>query len=126
MDPLSAQRVAIVNTSCYNEIEEAIKMAKSATLNIRTDPAIKRQAERIYQSFGITLSDAVNIFLRKSIMEGGLPFDMRTSEPSAETLAAMRETEDILSGRVQAKRYASARELFDDLDAEVEREDADA
>lgn len=101
-------------------------MAKSATLNIRTDPAIKRQAEDIYQSFGITLSDAVNIFLRKSIMEGGLPFDMRPSRPNAETVAAMRETEDILSGKTQTKRYASARELFDELDAEMEREDADA
>ena len=39
-------------------------MAKTATLNIRTDPIIKAQAEKIYQAFGITLTDAVNIFLR--------------------------------------------------------------
>lgn len=91
-------------------------MAKTATLNIRTDPEVKLRAEQLYRSFGITLTDAVNIFLRKSIMEGGLPFEMHN--PNAETLAAMRETEDILAGRVQAKRYASARELFDDLDAE--------
>ena len=91
-------------------------MAKTAILNIRTDPVVKSQAEQIYQSFGITLTDAVNIFLRKSVMEGGLPFDMR--QPNAATLAAMRETEDILSGKLQTRRYASARELFDDLDAE--------
>jgi len=91
-------------------------MAKTATLNIRTDPVVKSQAEQIYQSFGITLTDAVNIFLRKSVMEGGLPFDMR--QPNAATMAAMRETEDILSGRTQARRYASAEELFDELDAE--------
>jgi len=91
-------------------------MAKTATLNIRTDPIVKSQAEQIYRSFGITLTDAVNIFLRKSVMEGGLPFDMR--QPNAATVAAMRETEDILAGRVQARRYASAKELFDDLDAE--------
>lgn len=89
-------------------------MSKSATLNIRTDPDVKAQAEQIYQSFGITLTDAVNIFLRKSIMEGGLPFDMRS--PNAATLAAMRETEDILAGRVQTPAYHSARELFDALD----------
>ena len=91
-------------------------MSKTATLNIRTDPDVKARAEHIYRSFGITLSDAVNIFLRKSVMEGGLPFDMR--QPNATTLAAMRETEDILSGKIQTKRYASARELFDELDAE--------
>ena len=91
-------------------------MAKTATLNIRTDPAVKAQAEQVYRNFGITLTDAVNIFLHKSVMEGGLPFDMR--QPNAATLEAMRETEDILSGRVRTKRYASARELFDELDAE--------
>ena len=101
-------------------------MSKTAMLNIRTDPDVKRQAENIYQSFGITLTDAVNIFLRKSIMEGGLPFEMRAPLPNAETLAAMRETEDILSGRAQSKRYSSARALFDELDAEMDGEgDAD-
>lgn len=91
-------------------------MSKTATLNIRTDPAVKAQAEQIYKSFGITLTDAVNIFLRKSIMAGGLPFDMRN--PNAATLAAMQETEDILSGKIHAKSYSSAQALFDDLDAE--------
>lgn len=92
-------------------------MAKTATLNIRTDPDIKSRAEQLYRSFGITLTDAVNIFLHKSIMEGGLPFDMR--DPNADTIAAMRETEDILAGRIQTKKYSSARELFDDLDHET-------
>lgn len=102
-------------------------MGKTATLNIRTDPDVKRRAESIYQSFGITLTDAVNIFLRKSIMEGGLPFEMRPPVPNAETLAAMRETEDILAGRVQSKRYSTARALFDELDAEMDGAgDADA
>lgn len=95
-------------------------MAKTATLNIRTDPIVKAQAEQIYQGFGITLTDAVNIFLRKSIMEGGLPFEMREPTPNAALRAAMKETEDILAGRTQTKRYANARALFDDLDAEDE------
>ena len=50
-------------------------------------PVVKSQAEQIYQSFGITLTDAVNILLRKSVMEGGLPFDMR--RPNAATEADM-------------------------------------
>lgn len=93
-------------------------MPKTATLNIRTDPAIKAQAEMIYQGFGITLTDAVNIFLRKSIMEGGLPFDMRPPKPNAVTRAAMREADEIITGAIQAKSYTSAAELFRDLDAE--------
>lgn len=93
-------------------------MAKTAVLNIRTDPDIKAQAEALYQQFGITLTDAVNIFLRKSVMVGGLPFEMKQPRPNAATLAAIAEVEDMLAGRIQAKRYSSARELFDELDAE--------
>lgn len=97
-------------------------MAKTAILNVRTDPDVKAQAEALYQQFGITLTDAVNIFLRKSVMVGGLPFAMKEPRPNAVTLAAMDETEDILAGRIRAKRYSSARELFADLDAEDEEE----
>ena len=62
----------------------------------------------------------MNIFLRKSIMEGGPPFEMRAQKPNAVTLEAMREAEDILAGRLDARRYSSAQELFDELDAETD------
>jgi len=52
-------------------------MAKTASLNIRIDPETKRSAELLFNSFGITVTDAVNMFLRKSLMVGGLPFDVR-------------------------------------------------
>jgi DNA-damage-inducible protein J len=48
-------------------------MAKSANLYIRIDPETK--TENLFASFGITITDAVNMFLNKSIMVGGLPFD---------------------------------------------------
>ena len=49
-------------------------MAKTANLNIRIEPEIKASAEKLFASFGITITDAVNIFLHKAIMEGGIPF----------------------------------------------------
>jgi DNA-damage-inducible protein J len=96
-------------------------MAKSANINIRIDPETKQEAEALYRSFGITISDAVNIFLRQSLMVGGLPFEMRQPRYSAETEAAMREADDIIAGRVQAKSYSSFREFLDD----TELDDAD-
>ena len=95
-------------------------MAKSANLNIRIDPDVKRDAESLYNNFGITVSDAVNIFLRQSIRVGGLPFEMRQPRYNAETEAAMKEADDIIAGRVQAKRYSS----FSEFVAEMENEDA--
>lgn len=52
-------------------------MPKTATINIRVDPVTKSTAEKLFASFGITITDAVNMFLHKSIMEGGLPFELK-------------------------------------------------
>ena len=93
-------------------------MAKTANLNIRIDPETKSGAEQLFSSFGITVTDAVNIFLRQSLMVGGLPFEMKQPRYNAETEAAMREAGAIASGKIPAKRYSSARELFTELDAE--------
>lgn len=93
-------------------------MAKTANINVRIDPETKSSAEKLFSSFGITITDAINIFLRKSIMEGGLPFEMKQPRYNAETETAMKETRAIMDGQVQAKRYSSAHALFEELDAE--------
>jgi DNA-damage-inducible protein J len=72
-------------------------MAKTANLNIRIDPKIKQGAEQLFSTFGITLSDAINIFLRQSLMVGGLPFELKKPRYNAETEAAMREARDIMT-----------------------------
>lgn len=96
-------------------------MAKTENINVRIDPAIKMQAEQLYAQFGITISDAINIFLRKSIMEGGLPFDMK-QRYNEETEAAIREARAIAAGEIEAKSYSSVKSLFEELDAEMDDE----
>ena len=49
-------------------------MAKTANINVRIDPETKASAEQLFLSFGITLTDAINIFLHKSLMEGRASF----------------------------------------------------
>ncbi len=93
-------------------------MAKTASINIRIEPEIKAQAEALFSSFGISISDAVNIFLHKSLMDGGIPFALRQPRFNAETEAAMREARDISVGRLPAKRYHSVEEFLEDLDAD--------
>ena len=101
-------------------------MAKTSSLNIRLDPDIKSTADGIFSRFGITVADAVNIFLHKSIMVGGLPFDMTLPPYNAETIAAMKEADDIIAGRVQAKRYSSFKEMVEEIEAEIEAEGREA
>lgn len=45
-------------------------MAKTANINVRIEPEVKQQAEDLFGSFGISVTDAINIFLHTSIMEG--------------------------------------------------------
>ena len=49
-------------------------MARTANINVRTEPQTKSGAEAIYSNFGLSLSDAINVFLNMSIIEGGFPF----------------------------------------------------
>lgn len=91
-------------------------MAKSASISMRVDPQIKAEAEAIYGSLGMTLTEAINIFLHKSILEGGLPFDVRQPRYNSETEAAMREARDILAGKVPAEPYDSTSAMFAALD----------
>ena len=52
-------------------------MNKSTTFTFRLNPEVKQEASELFESLGITLSDAINLFLHQSIREGGLPFDVK-------------------------------------------------
>lgn len=97
-------------------------MSKTANINVRIEPEIKANAEKLFASFGITITDAINIFLRKSIMEGGLPFEVKQPRYNVETELAMKEALEIANGKIEAKRYCTAKELFDELEAEMDSE----
>ena len=49
----------------------------STNLNIRTDKDVKEQAEQIFAELGINMSTAVNMFLRTTIRENGIPFALK-------------------------------------------------
>ena len=93
-------------------------MAKTANINVRIDPETKTDAEHLFANFGITITDAINIFLHQSLMVGGLPFEMRQPRYNTLTEAAIQEARDISSGKISAKKYSSAKELMEDLESE--------
>lgn len=50
---------------------------KVPATTVRIDPEVKREATEILDELGITMSTAVNVFLRAVVREGGMPFDVR-------------------------------------------------
>jgi len=57
-------------------------------MNLRIEPEIKADAEELFGSFGLTVTDAVNVFLRQSLMRGGFPFEIVRHKPNAITQVA--------------------------------------
>ena len=62
---------------------------RNAEGKFRTNSEVKKRATEIYSHWGLSLSDAINVFLVKSVEVGGLPFEMRPELPSYDQVAAL-------------------------------------
>ena len=68
-----------------------------AVLQVRLDEDLKSKATAVYNELGIDLSTAVRMFLKRSVLEGGIPFSMRISESTLDSILAiegMRDTSE--------------------------------
>ncbi len=90
-------------------------MANTTTnISIRMDSDLKAQAEALFNEFGMNITTAFNIFVRQTLREGRIPFDISLNQPNRETLAALVEAEKIAKDP-NVKGYNDLDELFRDL-----------
>ena len=87
-------------------------MAQSSMLHIRVDDETKTQATAALAAMGLSMSDAVRIFLKRVVNDQAFPLELKV--PNAETRAAMEEARAMMKAR-QA-RFESADTLFDELE----------
>ena len=88
----------------------------SATnINIRTDSDIKENAERIFEQLGMSMSTAVNVFLRQTIRENGIPFELKLGVPSEALSESIREGRKIAKDK-SIKEYSTVAELKKSLE----------
>ncbi|AKP67271.1 type II toxin-antitoxin system RelB/DinJ family antitoxin [Companilactobacillus ginsenosidimutans] len=71
-------------------------MEKDIAISFKANKKEKDEAAKIFNDLGLNLSSALNIFLKKSIAVGGLPFDLRNESliPKYELIKRMKEIED--------------------------------
>ena len=93
---------------------EELYMART-NLNIRTDKAIKDQAEMIFNELGLNMTTSVNMFLRATIREHGIPFELKLEVPDDTTATAIEEGKKMLNDP-SAPRYSSMDTLKAALD----------
>lgn len=87
-------------------------MATTTMVHVRVDEQIKIQATETLAAMGLSVSDAVRVFLMRVVAEQQMPFALKV--PNAETRAAMAEADEI--ARTRRARFDNAAELFDDLE----------
>jgi DNA-damage-inducible protein J len=81
-------------------------------VHVRVDEQVKAQATETLAAMGLSVSDAVRVFLMRVVAEQQMPFALKA--PNAETRAAMAEADEI--ARTRRARFGTAAELFDDLE----------
>ena len=87
-------------------------MSTTTMVHVRVDEQLKNQATETLASMGLSVSDAVRVFLTRVVADQQLPFALKA--PNAQTRAAMNEANEIVQSR--RARFATAVELIDDLE----------
>ncbi len=93
-------------------------MGKVST-SISIDADIKLKAQELFADFGLDLSTAINIFLRQSVRENAIPFSIQREVPNADTIAAMKEVEELSVNPEKYKRYKSFSELMKEVESDA-------
>lgn len=92
-------------------------MEKTATLNLRINPDVKKDAEAVLKQLGVPLSTAIDMYLRQIVLTGGIPFTISLPDVprrvDADVMSAdelrteiLRGVEDVEAGNVQDAKSA--------------------
>lgn len=66
-------------------------MAKTANVFARVEPEVKEQAEEILSLLGISMSNAVGIFLKQIVLQNGMPFEVKLPPHPPDVLKMTKE-----------------------------------
>ena len=86
--------------------------AQTSMLHIRVDDDIKDQATQALTAMGLSMSDAVRLFLRRVVVDQAFPLELKV--PNAETQAAIAESRLMMAKR--KARFADADALLADIE----------
>lgn len=68
-------------------------MASKENMTLRIEQELKSQAAALFQTLGMDLSTATEIFYRQALRCHGLPFDVKLDEPNEVTYKVLEKAE---------------------------------
>ena len=84
-------------------------MSKSSVVRARIEPALKKEAEKVFAQLGLTTSEAIHLLYRQVTLTQSLPFPLHI--PNASTRKALRESKN----GVRVVSYKNKAELLKKL-----------
>ena len=90
-------------------------MMSTTSISIRVDSDIKKQAEDLFDELGLSMSAAINIFLKRAVSQGGIPFEVKRVVPNNETREALAEYAEMRRSDSAYKRYDSFNQVMEDV-----------
>lgn len=89
-------------------------MMATVPTQIRIDENLKSQATELFNQLGLDMSSAINVFLRQSVLRGGLPFSVELPRYKSEVIEAMEEAKRI-SRDPNVKSYTDVSQMFKEI-----------
>ena len=91
-------------------------MQKVSNINIRVNEDLKKQASELFEYFGMSLSQAITLFLKQSVNTSSIPFEIKVPQFSDEMLEAIAEAEEIEKHPENYKSYNNLAEILEDIE----------
>ena len=85
-------------------------MSGTIVINLRVDPELKEEANKLFKKMGMSTSTAIKLFLTQCVEAQGIPLELRV--PNTETMKAIEEGR---KGIGLSKEYDSVEEMFNDI-----------
>ncbi len=98
--------------------KEEIKMSKTTSMNIRSEPNLKKQVEEILTDLGMNISDAVTIYFKQIVLTDSIPLQIKRPKFNKETLEAIKEADEIMKHPENYKSYNNVYEMIEEIDNE--------
>ncbi len=88
-----------------------IAMTRTATIQARIDPEVKKKAQVILNQLNITMSEAISLYLTQVTLQKGIPFEIKI--PNALTAKTLRKSEE----NMELHSVNSVDELMQELES---------
>lgn len=87
----------------------------TSAINVQVDSATKQEATAILNDLGLSMSAAINLFLKQVVKRDGLPFEVVNPKPSKELCKALKEAKKIIKNTNNYPGYRDMDKLKETL-----------